>query len=271
MIKLGLVGEKLGHSLSPKIHTYILEKIGLEGEYSLYEFERDRASKILEDMKNSKIDGFNITIPYKETLFDKLDFVSDEAKRIGAINTVNIVDGISYGYNTDYYGVIKIFKKCGYDIKDKICYILGSGGASKAVIVALKDLGAKKIVVVTRDVNKNIESIGDKFPYVEVKSYLDISSGDVLINSTPVGMYPNILDTPVTQEIISRFKVAVDLIYNPNMTRFLELAKESGLIVENGLSMLIEQAIKAEEIWLNRRLNEGLFLELENYLMEEKL
>lgn len=269
MIKLGLVGEKLEYSLSPKIHEYILKNIGIEGEYDLYEFSKSQSSYILEIMSENKVNGFNVTVPYKEVFFDKLNWISEQAEEIGAVNTVVIKNLKSYGYNTDYYGVLKIFENCKVDVKGKICYVLGSGGAAKSVIVALKDLKAKKIVVVSREPNRILPYIKKKFPYIDVINYQEIGSGDIIINTTPVGMFPNIDEIPVEKEVIENFKVAIDLIYNPNKTKFLQIASECGLIVENGLSMLIEQAIKAQEIWQDMKFDNELFDKLENYLLEE--
>lgn len=271
MIKLGLVGEKLGHSLSPKIHGYILKNIGVEGEYALYEFSKSQSSHILESMIENRVTGFNVTVPYKEVFFDKLDWISKEAQEIGAVNTVVIKDFKSYGYNTDYYGVFKIFEKCKINVEGKTCYILGSGGAAKSVIVALKDLKAKKIVVVSREPNKILDIFNGKFPYVEVVNYDKIEGGDIIINTTPVGMFPNVDKTPVEKEVIKKFKVAIDLIYNPNKTKFLQIASECGLTIENGLSMLIKQAIKAQEIWQDMEFDGDLYCKLENYLLEEKI
>ncbi|STO31199.1 Shikimate dehydrogenase [Fusobacterium necrogenes] len=247
MNKYGLVGKKLGHSLSPEIHNYIFDKLGVEAEYSLYEIEDGK--DILKLMKEKGIKGFNITIPYKEIVMSQLDFISEEAEKIGAVNLVKIKNGKSYGYNSDYYGVIEMLEKHGVKVKGKICYVLGSGGASKSVIVALHDLGAKEIVVVTRDVESKRRELKNRFRNIEVVSYENIIGGDIVVNTTPLGMYPNIDSSPLDEEILKRFDIAVDVVYNPKTTKFLQLAKNCSLKCVDGVSMLVGQAIKSDELW----------------------
>ena len=266
MIKLGLVGEKLGHSFSPEIHKFILEKIGVKGEYSLIEIPREKSKDILEIVRKKGITGFNITVPYKEVLFDKLDWVSDEAKEIGAINTVLLREDKSYGYNTDYYGVIKMLNEKNIDVTGKKCYILGTGGGAKSIIVALKKLGADEINLVSRNSEEKKTKLLERFPYIRVIDYNEIDRGDLIINATPLGMYPNIEKTLVGKEILKKFKYAADIIYNPEETLFLKNARECGLVTVNGLSMLVEQGIKAEEIWQNRKFDSLLYRDLLKYL-----
>jgi shikimate dehydrogenase len=247
MNKYGLVGKKLGHSLSPEIHNYIFDKLGVEAEYSLYEIEDGK--DILKLMEEKGIKGFNITIPYKEIVMSQLDFISEEAEKIGAVNLVKIKNGESYGYNSDYYGVIEMLEKHDVKVKGKICYVLGSGGASKSVIVALHDLGAKEIVVVTRDVESKRRELKNRFRNIEVVSYENIIGGDIVVNTTPLGMYPNIDSSPLDEEILKRFDIAVDIVYNPKITKFLQLAKNCSLKCVDGVSMLVGQAIKSDELW----------------------
>lgn len=247
MNKYGLVGKKLGHSLSPEIHNYIFDKLGVEAEYSLYEIEDGK--DILKLMEEKGIKGFNITIPYKEIVMSQLDFISEEAEKIGAVNLVKIKNGESYGYNSDYYGVIEMLEKHDVKVKGKICYVLGSGGASKSVIVALHDLGAKEIVVVTRDVESKRRELKNRFRNIEVVSYENIIGGDIVVNTTPLGMYPNIDSSPLDEEILKRFDIAVDVVYNPKTTKFLQLAKNCSLKCVDGVSMLVGQAIKSDELW----------------------
>lgn len=266
MNKYGLVGEKLGHSLSPVIHSYILNKIGIDGEYKLYEIPEEKS--IVEELKKEQVVGFNVTIPYKEKIMKELDHISEEALKIGAVNLVKIEDGKSCGYNSDYFGVIRMLEKSGVKVKGKICYVLGSGGAAKSVIVALQDLGAKEIVVITRDVKNKRERLREKFKNIEINSYDDIIGGDIIINTTPCGMYPDIENTPVPEEIIKRFDTAVDVIYNPKKTKFLVLAEENGLKSVNGTIMLIEQAIKSEELWQNMEIKREVEEEIEKILDE---
>lgn len=267
MNKYGLVGEKLGHSLSPVIHNYLFEALGIEAEYSLYEMKKE--DDILENMLKLGVKGFNITIPYKEVIMKELDVISEEAQKIGAVNLVKIVNGKSFGYNSDYFGVIEMIKRNNVKIKNKICYVLGSGGASKAVIVALYDLGAKEVNVVTRDVERKKEELKKKFEEIEVVSYEDIIGGDIIINTTPVGMYPDLDNSPVDEEILKRFDVAIDVVYNPQITKFLEKARSCNLKCVNGVTMLVSQAIRSDELWENIEVGNQLVKEIEKKVLEE--
>ena len=268
MKNYGLIGEKLGHSLSPVIHQYIFERYDIKGYYSLYEVEKNNAENIIESMKTLGIKGVNITIPYKETLLEKIDFLSDEVLKIGAANVLKIKSGKSYGYNSDYYGFIRLLERGEIKIKDKKCVDLGTGGATKNVIVALKDLGAESITVVSRTLSSKLLSLLEKFPYINMAIYENFLQGDIIINTTPVGMYPNVEISPVGEEVIQRFDSAIDVIYNPLKTEFLKIAEKNGLQCVNGLYMLIEQAIKAQEIWQEMEFDDSLGEELYNYLVD---
>ena len=266
MNKYGLVGKKLGHSLSPIIHNYVFKSLKIDGEYSLYEIEDSK--NILEIMLKEGIKGFNVTIPYKESIIEHLDYISEEAKKIGAVNLVKIENGRSYGYNSDYFGVIEMLKKSEVQVKNKVCYVLGSGGASKSVIVALSDLKAKEIIVVTRDVEKKKEELENKFKDIKVVSYDEIGMGDIIINTTPLGMYPNIDSTPVNKDILKNFNVAVDVVYNPKVTKFLKEAEEIGLKCVDGITMLIAQAIKSDELWEGIKIDNSIEDRIEKILLE---
>ena len=258
----GLIGEKLGHSLSPEIHQYIFNRYGIKGFYSLYEIERENIDKALESMRALGIEGVNITIPYKENFLNKVDFLSKEAQEIGAINVLKIEKNRISGYNSDYYGFIRLLERGKIEIKDKKCVVLGTGGGAKAIIVALKDLGAKEIVVVSRSREGKVEKLKERFTYINVATYEDKIDGDVIVNCTPVGMYPNIDISPVSEEVVKRFESVVDIIYNPLQTKFLYFAEKNGIKNIDGLFMLIEQAIKAEEIWQDREFDKELGEEL---------
>lgn len=268
MKKYRLIGEKLGHSLSPQLHKEIFNSENIDGEYKLLEIPKIYQDNLIERIKKENIDGFNITIPYKEKIMNSLDKISDEAKKIGAVNVVKIENGSFLGYNTDYYGVIKTFEILGITPKNKKCVILGSGGASKSVIIALEDLGAKKIIVVTRDISKR-ESILNQFTNIEVVNYNDNLEGDILINTTPIGMYPNIENSPVNEDVVKRFLAVVDIIYNPRDTKLLQMAKNNNIPAIDGLYMLIEQGIKAQEIWQNREFKNIDYTEIEKNLEDE--
>ena len=249
----GVVGEKLSHSLSPVINKRIFELIGVEGAYKTFEIPKDEIKKLPEAIKLLDIRGVNITIPYKEVLIEQLDFISKDAKDIGAINTIFNKDGKLSGYNTDYFGFKKMLEVNNIEVKDKVCTVLGTGGAAKAVVTYLLDEGAKDIYLVTRNKAKDI-SANDNINIIDYKELEDLY-GDVLINTTPVGMYPSIPRSPVSSDIIKNFSVLVDLIYNPKVTEFLKIGEELGKKTCDGLYMLVGQAVKSEEIWNEREIS----------------
>ena len=236
MRKFGLLGKKLSHSLSPLLHKTFFEDIGLKDEYKLYEVDETEIDNFKNYMLENSIEGVNITVPYKKTFLDKLDFISDEAKEIGAINLLYIKDNKFYGDNTDYYGFKQTLLTNQIEPSGKKIAIIGRGGASASVYKVLKDMGAEDITFYFRK---------DKLSEIEFPE--DIS-GDIIINTTPVGMYPNIEDNIVDEQILKKFKIAIDLIYNPLETKFLKIARENGLKTINGMEMLIGQALKTDEI-----------------------
>ena len=249
-INFGLVGEKLGHSISPLIHGLVYDELGIKNaKYSLIEIEKEKSDHIVELLKELGISGVNVTIPYKQTVMDQLDFISPKAMEIGAVNTITFRDGITMGGNTDYMGLEMMFEKMKLDLSDKSVVIMGNGGASKAVQTLLRDKNVSEITVV---------SISDdwfpKYDYLDV-----ISPKDIIINTTPVGMYPNMDNCLISEDNIKKFQYAVDLIYNPSETKFLKIARENGLFTKNGLGMLVYQAIFSEKIWLNTDIGEDIF------------
>lgn len=245
MNNYALIGAHLGHSYSATIHNYIFKKLGIESSYKLIE-TLDLASFV--DYAKANLAGFNVTIPYKEKIVPYLDEIALEAKSLGNVNTVKVINGNLYGYNTDYFGFLEMLKKYHINFKDKSCFVLGSGGAAKTCFNVLASM-AKEVSYVSRTKK------GEHFI-----SYNDLANKeiDLLVNATPVGMYPNINECPVSDEVLNKAKEVVDLIYNPRQTLFLR-AKNS---YNNGLLMLILQALKAEEIWEGIKPDDNLIKEV---------
>jgi shikimate dehydrogenase len=258
----GLIGEKLPHSLSPKIHNTLFKGLNIEGAYKLFEVEKEELGKAIESLKLLNIKGVNVTIPYKQDVMKYLDFISDEAKKIGAVNTIYLNDGKLYGYNTDYFGFGTIIKNNHIEVKDNIAMVLGNGGAAKAVITYLLDEGIKKLYLVSR---RKLEESGYNDDRVQCKTYDEIGDikGEILINTTPLGMYPHMEESPVGESVISNFDALIDIIYNPKETKFLKIGKALNKKIAGGIEMLVGQAIKAEEIWqgmsLNNEVTKGLY------------
>lgn len=252
----GLIGEKLGHSFSPQIHGEIFKTMGVTGEYGLFEVKAEELESSILKYKEQGIKGLNVTIPYKIKIMAYLDVISPEAEKIGAVNTISFANGILTGYNTDYYGFGMSLIRNRVEVKGKSVVILGTGGASKAVVQYLSDTGAKSITYVSRNPG---DGANRSNPSVRTVGYAEIAclEGDIIVNCTPSGMYPKADVSPVPSYIFNRFNTAVDLIYNPEETMFLKQAGESGLKTVNGLYMLVGQAVAAEKIWNGIELSES--------------
>ncbi|HZK26988.1 MAG TPA: shikimate dehydrogenase [Thermoclostridium sp.] len=255
-MKYGLIGEKLSHSYSPEIHKIIFETLGVAGEYNLIELKQEKLRGFLHNAREQGYNGLNVTIPYKLDVIALLDNISEEAKKIGAVNTISFKKEVE-GFNTDYYGIKHTFSKCGINVKGKNVLIAGSGGAAKSVITYMLDAGVSKGYVASRNPKNNLSRKKAEDNTVKNESIIPIyydqifqyTPFDVVVNATPVGMYPAVGASPLKKEHISGTKFVFDLIYNPNKTQLMKLADQAGIPNVNGLYMLISQAVKAHEIW----------------------
>lgn len=259
-MKYCVIGEKLTHSMSPQIHKRYFDYYKQDSTYVITQIP-------MEDMLGDcsgllkEYDGFNVTVPYKEKVLKYLNGTSDEAKEIGAVNTVVNQGGDMYGFNTDPFGFESLLIHNDVAIKDKVFVVLGSGGASKSVCYILKKRGAKKVIVVTR---KDTSEEG-YMTYSALESF----KGDVLVNTTPVGMYPNVDNCPVSENAIANFDTVVDIVYNPVYTELLKAAVRLGKKAVGGLYMLVAQAMKSQEIWQKKITDKELYVDIYNALMKE--
>lgn len=261
----GVIGEKLCHSLSPKISNEFFKISNIEASYKTFEISKANIKNAGEAMRILDIKGANVTIPYKEEVIGFLDYISPEAEKIGAVNTIKLKDNKLYGYNTDYYGFGMLLDFNEISVERKRVAILGTGGAAKACITYLLDSEVEEIYLVSRqkDLSKKFHHKITLLSYDELKNI----SGDVLVNTTPVGMYPNVGKSPVEENIVKRFNALVDIIYNPRETEFLRLGNKLGKKTCNGLYMLVGQAMKSQEIWqenkVSREIVDSIYEELD--------
>ena len=226
--RCGLIGEKLGHSFSPAIHGKLADY-----EYKLYELSPGQLGPFLE---KKEFDGLNVTIPYKKTVIPYCDELTEAAKSIGSVNTiVKRPDGTLLGHNTDYDGIMWLLKNAGAQVKGKKAVVLGTGGASVTVQAALRNLGAAPVVVISRSGEDNYENIARH------------SDAKILINATPVGMYPKTGVSPVDLDVFTALEGVFDVVYNPAKTQLLLEAEKRGIPCANGLGMLVAQAKAACE------------------------
>ncbi len=228
-MKYCLIGEKLGHSYSKIIH----EKCGLD--YSLVELEKD---KIKDFFQNCEYDGFNVTIPYKKEVIDYLSYISPDAEKIGAVNTVLKKDGKFYGYNTDVGGLKSMIESTGVSLKDKNVLVLGSGGASNTACTYATNSNAKSVKVVSRKGEINYQNC------------YDLVDTEIIINATPCGMSPLAQESPIDLSKFKNLKGVYDCIYNPQNTNLILQAKKLKIPCASGLKMLVVQALLAQDIWL---------------------
>ena len=235
MKKYGCIGKKLAHSFSKEIHGKLADY-----NYELIELTEDEITPFFEKKEFAAI---NVTIPYKQTVMPFLDCISDIASKIGAVNTIVNKDGKLYGYNTDYYGMKALIEKIGVSLSGKKVLILGTGGTSKTARVLATDLGAAKILNVSR--RKSDECV----TYEEViEAHLD---ANIIINTTPSGMYPDCESKPIDIAKFAHLEGIVDAVYNPLCTNLILDAKDKGIKAEGGLYMLVMQAVVAVEKFLD--------------------
>ncbi len=234
----GLIGEKLGHSYSPEIHA----ALGCR-DYRLYELAPGELESFL---RSPALGAVNVTIPYKREVFRFCDVVEEAAGEIGAINTVVNRGGRLWGYNTDRLGFTCAVNRAGLDFRDKKVVILGSGGTSHTATAAAKALGAREIVIVSRSGENNYDNLSRH------------ADAGILVNTTPVGMYPNCPACPVDLDLFPHLTGVMDVVYNPLRTGLLMEAEKRGIPHAGGLAMLVAQAKAAEELFFGKKLDDAL-------------
>ena len=238
MMHCGLLGQKLSHSYSPAIHSMLGDY-----EYKLYETEPENVETFL---RKGDFDALNVTIPYKKCAATLCDELSETARAIGSVNTiVRRADGTLYGDNTDVYGFEELLRRAVFSPRAKKVLVLGSGGASAAVVYALEKQQAREIVVVSRDGKDN---------YSNLSRHTD---AELIVNTTPVGMYPHNGEAVIDLLRFPHCRAVVDLIYNPVRTELLLQAEKLGIPCANGMVMLAAQAIRASEIFTGKKAASG--------------
>ena len=226
-MKCGLLGRKLGHSYSPEIHAQL-------GSYSYHLFEKE-PEELKDFLQKEDFTGLNVTVPYKKEVIPYLSELSPIAERLGAVNTIiRRADGSLLGHNTDYFGFYSMVKQSGLMPEGKKCLVLGSGGASATAVAVLQEMGAKAVVI----------SRSGKNNYQNLHLHSDAA---IIVNTTPVGMYPNTGSSPISLESFPNLEGVLDVVYNPARTKLLLDAEKRGLVAMNGLWMLVAQAKEASE------------------------
>lgn len=233
----GLLGETLGHSFSPQIHACLGDY-----EYKLFEVAPEDLGDFL---RSGSFEGLNVTIPYKRAVMPYLAEISENAKAIGSVNTITVLpNGTLRGDNTDYDGFLYLVRRSGIAVNGKKALVLGTGGASLPVKKVLSDLGAHEVISISRSGENNYQNMDKHF------------DADLIVNTTPVGMYPNNLQSPLSLDGFTQLSGVLDIVYNPQKTQLILDAEQRGIPAFSGLTMLVAQAKRAAELFLNTNIDD---------------
>lgn len=263
-----LIGNPITKSLSPMIHNLIFQLNSINARYLAFDVKNiSKLEMAINGIRELGIQGFNVTIPYKIEVMKYLDEIDEKAKMLGAVNTVVNLNGTLKGFNTDGDGFIKSLRDIRVNLKNKRIVLVGAGGAAYSIAASLAYEGIKELIILNRTLekaNKLKMLIENYFPSLNVICYEMGEERnmpkhiDILINATPMGMYPNINDMPISPKLFSNDTLFYDIIYKPSKTKLLLDAEKLGFKTLNGLDMLVNQAIYAQKIWTNKLLRENI-------------
>lgn len=267
----GLIGCPVSKSLSPFIHNFVFDKMELNCNYMAFEIEKEFLDKGIDSLKTLGARGFNATIPHKISLLEWVDEIDPYAQKLQAINTVKIEKGKLIGYNTDGPGLIEVLKAYNIQIEESNILILGAGGAARGIAMALALNHCHRIGILNRTELKS-EELANAINQSKlntlakvVSTSADLKVYDVVINTTSVGMYPHVDETPIDIKKLSQEAYLFDIVYKPHRTKFLQEGEKNGNPIIYGIEMLIYQALIAEEIWHDMKLDKK---HLRNELIE---
>ena len=260
--RFALLGEPLGHSLSPALHKAIYRQLEIDdASYRTVEIPEERLKSFFSGFRVGGFDGVNVTTPHKASVISLLDEVDTKAKLINAVNCINRVNNKLIGFNTDILGFAYSLRKNGLDTEGKNFAVIGAGGSAQAVGAVLAEGAAKTVSIFNRSADRSeelkatIKSINEEvdvltFGLDELANLGSSAQFDCVVNSTTLGMSPNIKSSPVPDNFFSDNTLAFDLIYNPKQTSFLAAAEKAGCTTVNGMQMLVAQAVYSVEIWM---------------------
>ena len=247
MKKYLVIGNPIEHSLSPRLHNYWIKKNNIEAVYDKKQINESDIKFVIEEIKNEKINGINVTVPFKKSVLKFIDELSPEANDSQSVNTIYSQNGKIIGHNTDISGFELGIKYSKYDVKNKVVFILGAGGVVSSIIIALKKMGAAKIIISNRTKTK-AEALKKIFNKLEIIDWGKTPNFDMIINATSIGL-KNEEGINLDYSSVGHNKFFYDLIYNPKETIFLKRAKLFGNKAENGKMMFIYQAHQSFTIW----------------------
>jgi len=246
MKKYFVIGNPINHSLSPKLHNYWFKENNIDAIYDKKKIEEKNLQTIISEVKEKKINGINVTVPFKKAVIPYLDKLSPEAEQTQSVNTITLSNNNVIGHNTDISGFRKAIKNLDFDMLDKKVLILGAGGVVPSIIFALKKMNVSQIIVSNRT-KKKAEDLKSQFNNLEILDWGDITDFDVIINATSLGLNEETINLDFSKSVNS--KLFYDVIYNPAETNFLKEAKKLGNKTENGKLMFVYQAHEAFKLW----------------------
>ena len=262
MKKYLVIGNPIEHSLSPKLHNYWFEKNNIDANYGKRKIDKSEIQEVISEIKDNKLDGINVTIPFKSDVIPFLDTLSEESQITQSVNTIYMHDKKLVGHNTDIKGFELSLKETQFDLKNKSIFILGAGGVVPSIIYALEKLGISKIKVSNRTKQK-AENLKKNFSNISIVDWGDQPEFDMIINATSLGLSKED-DIGLSFKNINKEKLFYDVIYNPKETNFLKIGKSLGCKISNGKMMFIYQALEAFKLWhkvqpqINKDLNSFL-------------
>ena len=246
MKKYFVIGNPINHSLSPKLHNYWLKEKNIDAIYDKKKIKEENLQNIISEVKEKKIDGINVTVPFKKAVIPFLDKLSTEAEQTQSVNTIILKDNNLEGHNTDIAGFAKAIKNLNFNLEDKKVFILGAGGVVPSIIFALNKMNVSKIIISNRT-KKKAEDLKSQFNSLEILDWGDITDFDVIINATSLGLNKETINLDFSK--FGNNKLFYDVIYNPVETDFLSKGKKFGNKAENGKLMFVYQAFESFKLW----------------------
>ncbi len=254
-----LIGHPVAHSVSPQMHNAAFKALGLDYVYLAFDVEKNKLKTAVDGLRALGAAGFNVTIPHKVSIVEYLDGLDGKAEKAGTVNTVVLENDLFIGYNTDIYGIAKALE--GFNLpEDKAALIIGAGGAARAAVIALLNLGFDEIILANRTVEKAYELSGWVRSMNRRASFCGLdrlgeAAGNcgLIVNATPIGMSPKTDETPLRSKDIPENAIVLDMVYNPLRTKLLKEAEKAGAKTIPGIEVLVHQGAEAFELWTGRK------------------
>jgi len=263
MKKYLVIGNPIDHSLSPKLQNWWLKENNIDATYDKIKLEVHEIKNFIQEIKEQKIAGCNVTVPFKKTVIPFLDKLSPEADQTQSVNTITFDDGDLVGHNTDIAGFDTAIKKLNFSVKDKKVLILGAGGVVPSIIFALKNMHVQEITISNRTREK-AENLRILFENLKILEWGNLNDSHVIINATSLGLNNETINLDFSSS--GNVKLFYDVIYNPKETPFLKMGKKLGYMTENGKTMFVYQALESFKLWhkIEPKVNTDTFKLLDN-------